>query len=150
MSIFWCFRVKMCRLWSFLLLDVKLHFSQQYFWSFSRIFCSKKLYIFEHEKTPKWTHTMSPKIFMLTQFAWYFWDSLHLHQKRKNAFFSTKKSSHFSKMDIYFCPFFESASISFSDFYFLWDIKSGSLFTARCSDLDDMIMVWNHEWFWEM
>ena len=36
--------------------------------------------------------------------------------------FFAKKSSHFSKMDIYFCPFFQSASISFSDFYYLWDI----------------------------
>jgi hypothetical protein len=43
--------------------------------------------------------------------------SLHLHHNAKNALFLQRKGPTISKMDIYFCPFFRSEPISFSDFY---------------------------------
>ena len=43
--------------------------------------------------------------------------SLHLHHNAKNVGFSQTKGPTISKMDIYFCPFFRSEPISFSDFY---------------------------------
>ena len=42
-------------------------------------------------------------------------DSLHLHHNTKNAPFLQTKGPTISKMDIYFCPFFWSEPISFSD-----------------------------------
>jgi hypothetical protein len=50
-----------------------------------------------------------------------------LHQKPKIAFFLQRKVPTFQKWTFYFCPFFQSAPISFSDFYYLWDMKSGNL-----------------------
>jgi hypothetical protein len=51
-------------------------------------------------------------------------DSLHLHHNTKNAPFLQTKGPTISKMDIYFCPFFQSEPISFSEFYRrLWDIE---------------------------
>ena len=43
-------------------------------------------------------------------------DSLHLHHNTKNALFLQTKDPTISKMDISFCPFFQSEPISFSDF----------------------------------
>ena len=43
--------------------------------------------------------------------------TLHLHHKTKIALFLQRKGPTISKMDIYFCPFFQSESISFSEFY---------------------------------
>jgi hypothetical protein len=54
--------------------------------------------------------------------------TLHLHHKTKIALFLQRKGPTISKMDIYFCPFFWSEPISFSDFYRrLWDIEGSHI-----------------------
>ncbi len=72
--------------------------------------------LYLHKKCLKNPHHRLKKIMQSYKF-YFFRISLHLHHNAKNVGFSQTKDPIFSKMDIYFCPFFRSEPISFSDFY---------------------------------